>query len=42
MLGNGRIRQNATISSLKVSFNPHTVPIKFIYTAYDMHFDKGI
>ena len=36
--------QDATISSLKdkVSFNPHNAHIFFIYTAYDMHFDKGI
>ena len=36
------LRQNATISSLKMSFNPHNEHILIIYTAYDMHFDKGI
>ena len=39
LLGNGKIRQNVTISSLNLSFYPHYEHILFIYTAYDMHFD---
>ena len=42
LLGNSRTRQNATLSSLKVSFNPHNEHSQFIYTAYDKHFDKDI
>ena len=42
LLGNGRTKQNATDLSLKVIFNPQNEEFSFIYSAYDMHFDKGI